>query len=155
MGLFNFFRKRGIPERIRINREEYYHTHYIGKTADGRQFFLYPTYIYPDPVTRSLDTREEYVVLYLFDKRGNHLETKHWYAGVTDEGTERRVWNKLDEMVAEIGPVEYTSIKVKPFQTIIDGIVFGLVPNEERRCVYLQPSSTISFMAPWDGEYFS
>lgn len=32
-------------------------------------------------------------------------------------------------------------------------MTFGLVVNEEIEAVDLQPSSTISFHEPWDGEY--
>jgi len=39
------------------------------------------------------------------------------------------------------------------FQTKIDGVVFGLVPAEEIESIELQPSSTIAFHEPWDGEY--
>jgi hypothetical protein len=49
----------------------------------------------------------------------------------------------------------YTSMTnpVKLFQTTIDGVVFGLVPDAENETVELQPSSTIAFQSPWDGEY--
>ena len=56
-------------------------------------------------------------------------------------------------MISELGEVEFTDIEVKTFQTTIDGIVFGLITNEEYETVDLEPSSTISFHEPWDGEY--
>jgi formate hydrogenlyase regulatory protein HycA len=62
---------------------------------------------------------------------------------------------KLDEMIAELGRFEFSDIEVKPFQTVIDGVVFGLVPDEEHETVELEPSSTISFQEPWDGEYYT
>jgi hypothetical protein len=59
----------------------------------------------------------------------------------------------LEEFIKELGTVVYKDIKVKPFQTIIDGHVFGLIPNKEYKAVDLEPSSTISFSWPWNGEY--
>jgi hypothetical protein len=62
---------------------------------------------------------------------------------------------KLEEMIKKLGKTEFCDIEVKPFQTTIDGVVFGLVPNDEYGSVDLQPSSTISFQEPWDGEHYT
>jgi len=155
--MFNWL-KKGIPELIPIKREEDYHTHYIGKTGDGRQFFGYESFVFPDSHHTSDDwtkSRKEYVVLYIFDNRGNHLETKHWYAGTTAEADDAVSRQKLEEFVSQLGPVTYTDIIVKPFQVVIDGFIFGLVPNKNGKCVELQPGNTISFQEPWDGEYYT
>jgi len=134
---------------------EDYHTHYIGKVADGRQFFGYETFVFPSgiPANEWEKERKEYVLLYLFDNEGNHLETLHWFAGTTDDGKHAEMIKWLEDKINELGNVEYTDIEVKPFQTIIDGVVFGLVPNYEHDVVELEPSSTIAFHKPWDGEY--
>jgi hypothetical protein len=144
-----------IPEKIPIQRMEDYHTHFIGKTEDGKQFFGYETFVFPDgmPASDWQRSRKEYVVLYIFDKDGNHLTTNHWFAGTTSEINDSLTRTKLEQMINELGKVKFTDIEVKPFQTIIDGIVFGLVPNEEYETVDLEPSSTISFHEPWDGDY--
>ncbi|AYB34006.1 hypothetical protein [Chryseolinea soli] len=145
-----------IPKKIPIKREEDYHTHYIGKTSDGRQFFGYETFVFPKGVPLSDDwtkVRREYVVLYIFDKDGNYLTTNHWFAGTTSETNDSLTRKKLEELISELGDVNYTDILVRPFKTIIDGHVFGLVPNRILRTVDLEPSSTISFHWPWDGEY--
>lgn len=146
----------GIPRRILIKREEDYHTHYVGFTADGRQFLGCETFVFPDGVPDSGDwtqSRKEYVVLYIFDKGGNLIETKHWYAGTTSETNDLLTRQKLEAFINEIGAVTFRDIKVKPFKVTIDGHVFGLVPNKEFKTVDLEPSSTISFSWPWDGEY--
>jgi hypothetical protein len=145
-----------IPERIPIQRMEDYHTHFLGKTEDGRQFFGYETFVFPKPMpTSDWEKQKEYVVLYIFDKNGNHLVTNHWYAGTTSETDESEIRERLEQMINELGNVEFCDIEVKPFQTVIDGVVFGLVPNDEHESVELQPSSTISFQKPWDGEYYT
>jgi hypothetical protein len=144
-----------IPEKITISRIEDYHTHFIGKTEDGKQFFGYETFVFLNgmPDSNWQSSRKEYVVLYIFDREGNHIKTNHWFAGTTSETNDSLTRKKLEQMVDELGNIEFTDIEVKPFQTIIDDVVFGLVPNKEYERVDLQPSSTISFHEPWDGEY--
>jgi formate hydrogenlyase regulatory protein HycA len=146
-----------IPERIPIQRMEDYHTHFLGKTENGRQFFGYETFVFPQgaPAADWQNHRKEYVVLYIFDNEGNHINTNHWCAGVTSQADPSTMRTKLDEMIAELGRFEFSDIEVKPFQTVIDGVVFGLVPDEEHETVELEPSSTISFQEPWDGEYYT
>ena len=56
-------------------------------------------------------------------------------------------------MVAELGEVHYGDIEVKLFQTTIDGVTFGLVPENEYGFIELEPNSTIAFSKPWDGSY--
>lgn len=155
--MISLFKKSWIPKTLPINREEEYHTHFIGKTKDGTQFFGYQTFVFPNGIPKedSEKSRKEYVVLHLFDKKGNHLKTDHWYAGTTDQTSDELTQNKLEEMVAELGGVKYQDIAVKPFQIEIDGIVFGLIPDENTKSIELQPSSTIAFSAPWNGEYYT
>lgn len=145
------------PEVITIKREENYHTHYIGYTADGRQFFAYNTFHVAinevsDPLAWNR-YRKEYVVLYLFDAEGNYLETKHWYAGTTDKIERGVISSKLAEFISELGEITYSDIRVKPFSLVIDDITFGLIPDDLIESIELEPSSTISFHAPWNGEY--
>jgi len=93
------------------------------------------------------------VLLHLFDADGNLLETMHWLAGTTKQVTGVMLYNKLQEMVAQLGAIEFGDIEVKLFQTTIDGIVFGLIPDEEYNLVNLEPGATLAFAAPWDGSY--
>ena len=46
-------------------------------------------------------------------------------------------------------------ISVELFEVTIDNEKFGLIANHEFDCVNAQPSSTISFYEPWDGEYYT
>jgi hypothetical protein len=152
--MFNLDIRKKIPSRIPIKREEDYHTHYIGTTRDGRQFFGYQTFVLPIGITEGWqDQRKEYVVLYIFDHDGNHVKTEHWYAGTTSEIDNSKATKKLEQLIQDLGEVRYGDIIVKPFHTLIDVVVFGLVPNEKFQTIELEPSSTISFHAPWDGEY--
>ena len=58
-------------------------------------------------------------------------------------------------MVKKLGKVKYMDISVELFEVEIDNHKFGLVADLESRCVNAQPSSTISFYEPWDGEYYT
>jgi hypothetical protein len=144
-----------IPKLIPIKREEDYHTHYLGQTHDGRLFFGYKTFVFPDGIRGDnwQQHRREYVVLHIFDIDGNHERTNYWFGGVTAEVDAANLQKRLDLMLGELGEYEFTDIAVKPFKVIIDEIVFGLIPNEDSETVELQPSSAIEFCEPWDGEY--
>ena len=146
-----------FPEKIPIERIEEYHTHYLGKAADGRQFWGYVTFVYtvlPKDVQGNWeDYRNEYVVLHLFDNEGNHINTNHWLGGTTSQVSDIQLYSKLEEMIVELGPIEFGDIEVKLFKTIIDGVTFGLIPDEDYHYINLEPNSTISFGEPWDGSY--
>ncbi|RXK60533.1 hypothetical protein ESA94_08675 [Lacibacter luteus] len=146
-----------FPEKIPIERIEDYHTHYLGKTSDGFQFWGYTTFVWtvlPKDIKGDWqDYRNEYVLLHLFDKEGNYIETKHWLGGSANQVNDMTLYSKLDTMVEELGEIEFSDIEIKMFQTTIDGERFGLIPHEESGFIELQPNSTIAFSEPWDGSY--
>ena len=159
--MFNIFKKSKItdskvPKRIPIMRMEEYHTHYLGKTNDGKLFFGSETFANKKPhweVKPELlsQNRIEFAILYLFDQKGKYLEHKYWS---TELDNERQNTNeKLEEMVAELGQVIFCDIEVETFEISIDGIKCGLIPDEKSESIDLYPSNTISFEEPWDGEY--
>lgn len=161
--MFNLFRKfknseSRIPKRIPIMWMEEYHTHYLGKTLDGKLFFGCVTFAYKKPISELApeerdENRIELAILYLFDKNGKFSDYKYWS---TEKETERQsVWEKMGEFVAELGQVTYGNIEVDAFEIDIDGIKCGLIPNEESVSIDLYPSNTISFQEPWDGEYYT
>ena len=143
-----------IPTRIRITRMVDYHTHFIGKYDNGKQFFGYEHFVFEPDKDRQLENRHEYVVLYIFNEEGDLVGNKYWYAGKSTAlncNTEK----KLKELVKELGKIRYCNIRVKPFKIEIDNYTFGLIafadPDYER--VELHPNNTIAFSEPWDGEY--
>ncbi|WP_258097134.1 hypothetical protein [Marinoscillum pacificum] len=146
-----------IPKILPIMREEDYHTHYISTTKNKTQFFGYQTFVFPDgfPGSDWKKSRKEYVILHLFDDQGNHIKTEHWFAGTTDQINPEELAHKLHEMINELEEVTFQDIAVVPFSTEVDGIQFGLIPNDDDESISLQPSSTIAFYAPWDGEYYT
>ncbi len=161
--MFNIFKKSKkneskIPNRIPIMRMEEYHTHYLGKTGEGKLFFGNVTFAYKKPI-RELTPEErnkhrtELAILYLFDKNGKFSEYKYWS---TEKDRERQsVWKEMEKLVAELGQVTFCNIEVETFEINIDGIKCGLIPNKESVSIDLFPSNTISFQEPWDGEYYT
>lgn len=154
--MLNWFKKYKLPSRLRINRIEDYHTHYLGQTNDGTLFWGYETFAFTKSPAEIKNEdwrkfRKEYAILHTFDKDGTYLNTKYWVCN--DSFDPAMTSSKLEELVGELGEVKYKDIKIKLFQTTIDGVVFGLLPDEENESIELQPSSTIAFHEPWDGEY--
>ncbi|MFK7772968.1 MAG: hypothetical protein AB8F94_12555 [Saprospiraceae bacterium] len=145
-----------FPEKIRVERIEDYHTHYIGKYNGENQFLGDQTFVFKNNRIPEDDNwekyRREYIVIYLFDKVGNFLGIEYQFAGTTDS-IQFDMGSKLEEMVGELGEIEFCNIEVKPFQIEIDGSLFGLIPNKESEMIELQPSNTIAFGEPWDGDY--
>jgi hypothetical protein len=95
-----------IPKTIQINRIEDYHTHYIGKYDNGKQFWAYEHFIsVPIPDEKNWQKyRHEYVVLYLFDENGKYVSNKYWYAGTTSD-LNCETDEKIEEMVDELGEI--------------------------------------------------
>ena len=149
-----------IPDKLPIMRMEDYHTHYLGKAADGQLFWGYQTFAFTKPYSEIQQGedwkkyRKEYALLHLFDKDGNYLSTKYW-SGLTTEINDQQLKDKLQEMVSELGDIYFQDIEIKIFQTHLDNVIFGLVVDKESEMINLQPSSTISFQEPWDGEYYT
>jgi len=96
-------------------------------------------------------TERRYAVLFRFSSDGRFFSARH----SSSSDSEFRAENVVEGFVSELGSVEFGDIAVSPFETIIDGVRFGLVFYPEFESVTLEPNSIISFQAPWDGEYFT
>jgi len=59
------------------------------------------------------------------------------------------------EFLSGLVPYAFCDITVKPFSIMIDEIQFGLVYREGTESIGLEPGPTITFMEPWDGEYYT
>ena len=57
--------------------------------------------------------------------------------------------------LSELEQYQLCDIRVHPFEVKIDGVTFGLLYSEETQSVNLEPGPLITFMAPWDGEYYT
>ena len=151
--------KPGPPKLIAINHDDY-HAEHIGRTADGRQFFL------TTPFEPAIGGKEgcEYVALYLFDSRGRLLEAKIESFGPRNAMTEmdrEKQRGLYDQWLMELGRVSYERIEVMPFSIERFGTNFGLIPRvpeepDDVWAVELLPGNYMAFFEPWDsGDYDS
>jgi hypothetical protein len=150
--------RAGIPGKIRILREEGYHTQHIGRYNTDKQFMAFIVGMPLDTRTsRASQTIRWYAVIHRFDADGNHLGTEATFLG--EKPFLKQLSNakaKFAEMLAQLGPVTYCSVEIKLFSVRIDGHTFGLIdasePEEEYLRVDLVPNA-LAFFPPWDGTY--
>ena len=95
------------PSLIAIDHDDY-HAEHIGRTADGRQFFL------TTPFEPAIDGKAgcEFVALFLFDSAGKFLEAKIESFGpraALDEAKRRGLY---EEWLSELGDVSFERIEV-------------------------------------------
>lgn len=142
------------PKLISIDHDDY-HAEFVGKTADGRQFFL------TTPFEPAIGGKpgEEFVALYLFDIKGALVESKIESFGSRDSMDELAREQFHKRLLSEIEPVKYQRIKVAPFSVEKFGTTFGLVPRipedeEDEWAIEAQPGNYMAFFEPWgSGEY--
>ena len=116
----------GAPKLITIDHDDY-HAEYVGKTKDGRQFFLTMPFI---------PSKREFIALFVFDKKGVLESTV-----IDDLGSRSRLDHEA------LGKVKYCRIKIAPFSIERFGVTFGLVPRAPDEpgddwCVTLEPATT-------------
>jgi hypothetical protein len=143
-----------LPKLIAIDHDNY-HAEFVGKTADGKQFFLTEPF---DPATPT-KPGNEFVALYLFDQKGTLIEA------LIDEFGPR---NNMDidardalckKRLADLRDIEFGRIEIAPFSIEQCGITFGLIPNElededDGLSISLMPGDYMAFYEPWDsGNY--
>jgi len=151
-----------VPDKIPISRLEDYHTRFVGICEDGRQFMSFVVASLPEVIPRDVGPHKRwYAVLHLFDVDGNHLSTDARFAGLTADG-EPAVLEKAyafqDEMLNNLGSIEWTDIAVRLFSVLVDGRIFGLVDTsfyddgEYYETLTLLPNDFV-FTEPWDGDF--
>lgn len=142
------------PDIIAIDHDDY-SAAYIGRTADGRQFFL------TTPFEPEIGGHKgsEYVALYLFNAAGRLLETKIDDFGPRPTVDEKKRRQVFEQRLRELGDVRFERIEVAPFAIERFGVTFGLVlrePDDEEDpwAVEAQPGNYMAFFEPWDsGDY--
>jgi hypothetical protein len=130
------------PKKIRVAREEGFHTDTIGHHRDG-QFMGFVVGAARDPLSGAPEL-SWYAVLHLFTEEGRHIRTQH----ATGEIPEME--RCLREMLGELHSVTYGDVMIERFRLVIDGYTFGLVSRESK--LELVPNGLV-FGAPWDGFY--
>ncbi|MER7578985.1 hypothetical protein [Kitasatospora sp. NPDC097691] len=146
-----------VPELIPIRHEPEGRTRTIGRWQGG-EFFA--------SVTGPVDRPEWYAVLHRFDSAGRHLDSRIRATGTGPEAREL-----LDEWLDALPGRAYGNIAVAPFEVRVDGVLFGLVIEEDdeadeydgdgdededegayRLTAELHPDG-LGFHAPWCGCY--
>lgn len=142
------------PTRIAIDHDDDHAAH-VGKTADGRQFFLTTPF---EPATNGR-AGEEFNALYLFDEGGEFIGAQiesFGPRGTHDMAVKQAACLKL---LDGLGPVTLQRIEVAPFEVERFGTTFGLIGRdcddpEDVIAVEAQPGNYMAFFEPWDsGEY--
>jgi|SRR6516165_5079562 hypothetical protein len=143
----------GPPKLVTLGHDDY-HAEYVGRTKDGRQFFLTTPFVPAKKV--GTPTGREFIALYVFDKSG-----KLQSATIDDLGPRAgmdlaaRVARR-DALLASLGGVKYQRIKVAPFRVEMFGVEFGFIPRPpeepgEDWCVIVEPGNYMCFWPPWTG----
>ena len=144
------------PKRIKIKPDDY-EANNIGKTSDGRQFFLTCPFVQGNKNSPGA----EYVACYIFDAAGELASAQIDALGVRGSGTAEKRVLMLEKHLKALGKTRRQAIKVAPFSLNKHGTEFGLIarPPEEpinaqdHWWVEAQPGNYMAFYPPWDGEY--
>lgn len=145
----------GPPKRLAINHDDY-HAEHVGRTADGRQFFLTTPF---DPGTHEGNDGQEFVALFLFDADGRFLEAKVDAFGPRATMDRAAAKAAYDGRLRELGEVTFTRIEIEPFSVERFGTTIGLIPQppddvSDQWWVTIEPGDYMAFTAPWDsGDY--
>jgi hypothetical protein len=135
-----------LPDKIPIRWMPDLHTAHVGRFHDSKQFFLAEHLV---PLVVDDSRSREYVALYCFDSAGMFARCK------IVQPRRFEVDETVKALLAELGPHRFMDICVSPFEVTFDNLKFGLIPDPKRGAITLQPGSVISFMQPWDGEYYT
>lgn len=142
------------PTLVAIDADEY-HAEHVGRTSDGRQFFL------TTPFEPAINGSQgcEFVALYTFNNEGQLLAAEidsFGPRGTMDQSARKKMY---EFRLKSLGKSTLERIDVAPFAIEKFGTTFGLVlrhPEEEGDpwAVEAQPGNYMAFFEPWDsGEY--
>lgn len=138
------------PTRIAIDHDDY-HAEHVGRTADGRQFFL----TYPFEPARNGSPGDEFNALYLFDSTGEFISAQIESFGPRGSFDAQAKAQAYRRLLDGLGPVTFQRIEVAPFEVERFGRTFGLIGRDcedpdDVLAVEAQPGNYMAFFAPWD-----
>jgi hypothetical protein len=138
-----------VPSLVALDHDDYA-AKFVGRTADGRQFFL---------TTPFLPGQRDFLALYLFDAQGNLLNAAIEDLGPRQQVDEQAAAARQRALLASLGEVSFERITVRPFSVERFGTTFGFVPeapedDDDDWRVVVEPGNYMCFFEPWDsGEY--
>ncbi len=142
------------PLLITINPDEY-HAEHVGRTADGRQFFLTAPFV--------AGTREqvgrEFAALYIFDAAGTFLESYIEELGLCCQIEVGKELNYPAKFLILLGKIFIQPVQIKPFNVEKFGITFGLLlrpgeTEEDPCCAEVEPGNYMAFIEPFDSGHY-
>jgi hypothetical protein len=135
---------------------------YIGTTKSGDQFWAQVVANFSPAsgeVSEDWQSRKAwYAVLHTFARDGTHLATVGERIGTTSQGEAQilqKAKQRMDELIAEQGPIKFGRIAIRLFQASINDCMFGLVDTSTEEwgdSVTMQPADLV-FYPPWTGDY--
>ncbi|WP_316520501.1 hypothetical protein [Kitasatospora brasiliensis] len=139
-----------VPDLIPIRHDPQGRTGTIGAWQGGEFFASF---------TCPVGQAKWYAALHRFDPAGRHLDSRIRATGAEPEAARLLLGEWLDALPGR----EYRSIAIAPFEVRVDGVLFGLVIEEEddedeeleddeRVTAELYPDQ-LGFRAPWCGCY--
>jgi hypothetical protein len=147
---------KGPPKTVILNHDNY-SSEYVGRTKDGRQFFLTTPFVPAEQVATS--TGREFIALYVFDKAGQLQSATIDDLGPRATMDEAVRLARRDALLVSLGEVKYQRIKVAPFRIEMFGVEFGFLPQppeepDEDWSVIVEPGNYMCFWPPWtSGDY--
>jgi hypothetical protein len=144
----------GRPSRIAINHDDF-DARYVGRLADGRQFFLTTPFLPGEDSTDMNPTNRDFVAQYLFDQDGRFLEAKIDELDGPESLDGAEVDRAYRARLDELGKVTFGRIEVEPFAVTRFGAEFGLIAQapegpDDIWWVTAEPGNYMAFAAPWD-----
>jgi hypothetical protein len=145
---------KGPPKLVTLDHDDYA-AEYVGRTKDGRQFFLTTPFV---PAIGK-EPGGEFIALYVFDKAGQLRSATIDDLGPRATMDEAARVARRDAMLGSLGPVKYQRIRVAPFRIEMFGVEFGFIPQPpeepgEDWLVIVEPGNYMCFCPPWTtGDY--
>src|SRR5579884_4056664 len=113
---------KGPPKTVTLNPDNYSAAH-VGRTKDGRQFFLTTPFVPAEKV--GTPTGREFIALYVFDKAGQLQSATIDDLGPRAMMDEAARSSRAGVLLASLGAFKYQRIKVAPFRIEMFGVEFG------------------------------
>lgn len=135
---------KGPPKLVTVAHDDY-HAEYVGRTRNGRQFFLTIPFV---------PGKREFIALYVFDKSGRLLSATIDDLGPRETMDEPAREARRDALLASLGEVTYQRIRIAPFRIEMFGVEFGFIPRApeepgEDWAVIVEPGNVMCFWPPW------
>jgi hypothetical protein len=140
---------KGPPKLVAVDHDDY-HAEYVGRTKEGRQFFL---------TTPFVPGEREFIALYVFDTAGQLRSATIDDLGPRQTMDEEARLARRDALLASLGPVKYGRIRVAPFRIEMFGVEFGFLPQPpeepgEDWSVIVMPGDVMCFSPPWSRGWY-